>query len=128
MAERASPYAPHSRRYQGGCQCGSVLYEATVDLSGTRTHGPSVWEREVAPGSFKLLRGADSLHGYQFTESGNHHFYCARCGTRAYSQLHSPQRGELYTIDLQSLHTASALTRVLDTHAIPLAGHRGQAS
>lgn len=104
MAERAQPFFSRTRRYRGGCQCGSVEYEANLDLIDTRAYAPSVWEREVAPGSFKLLRGADSLRGYQFSESGVHHFYCACCGTRAYSHLRSSQRGELYTVDLQSLH------------------------
>lgn len=99
------------RRYRGGCQCGCVVYEASLDLAGACAGSPSVWERKVRPGSFKLLRGEDALRGLEFSESGIHHFFCERCGTRAFSHVDSPDHGEFHTVDLKCLHVVGELPR-----------------
>jgi hypothetical protein len=108
MRETAQPLfaTNRPRRYRGGCQCGSVVFEASLDLNTTHERAPSVWERKAL--SFKLLRGEEVLRGYQFSEAGVHHFYCECCGTRAYSHVASPQCGDFYSVDLKSLHVASA--------------------
>jgi hypothetical protein len=98
-----------TRRYRGGCQCGSVVYEVSLDFAGACAAAPSVWERVVRPGTFKLLRGEDSLRGLEFSASGVHHFFCEGCGTRAFSHVDSPDCGEFHTVDLKCLHVAGEL-------------------
>jgi hypothetical protein len=104
MLETAQPLfaSSQTRRYRGGCQCGCVVYEASLDLARAHDAAPSVWERRVR--SFKLVRGEDMLRGYQFSDAGVHHFYCDRCGARAFSHVSSPQCGDFYSVDLKSLH------------------------
>jgi hypothetical protein len=104
MLETAQPLFASSRlrRYRGGCQCGCVVYEASLDLTSDHEPAPSVWERRAR--SFKLVRGEDVLRGYQFSDDGVHHFYCERCGSRAFSHVSTQQCGEFYSLDLKSLH------------------------
>jgi hypothetical protein len=91
-----------ARRYRGGCQCGCVVYEASLDLASAHEAAPSVWERQAR--SFKVVRGEEMLRGYQFSAAGVHHFYCERCGSRAFSHVSSLPCGEFYSVDLKSLH------------------------
>lgn len=98
-----------TRRYRGGCSCGSVIYEVMLDLVGTCPNAPSVWERRAQ--TLSLLCGEDALSGYQFSEAGVHHFFCEHCGTRAYSQFRFDDI-QFYTLDLKCLHVTAALADV----------------
>jgi hypothetical protein len=107
MRETAQPLfaMPRTRRYRGGCQCGCVVYEASLDLTSAHASAPSVWERRTR--GFELLRGEAALRGYEFANAGVHHFFCEHCGTRAFSHVASPACGDFYTVDLKSLHVAA---------------------
>jgi hypothetical protein len=107
---RVSPIVGPSaltRRYRGGCLCGCVVYEVSLDLTRAHAAAPSVWERPVAPAAFKLLRGEEMLRGYQFSDAGVHHFFCDRCGVRSFSHHDSPTCGEFYSVDLKCLHVGA---------------------
>ncbi len=104
MLETTQPLfaASQTRRYRGGCQCGSVVYEADLDLTVTCPQAPSVWERRAR--AFKIVCGEELLLGYQFSEASCHHFYCESCGARAFSHVSLAEHGDFYTVDVKSLH------------------------
>jgi hypothetical protein len=94
-----------ARRCRGGCPCGTVLWEAELDLRASPAHESSVWQRTVAARAFRLLRGGESLRGYQYFDHSAHHFFCVRCGVHAYSHR-LDERSEMpaaYTVDLRCL-------------------------
>ncbi|MET0287172.1 MAG: hypothetical protein ABW352_21995 [Polyangiales bacterium] len=120
MRETAKPLftTTQTRRYRGGCQCGCVVYEASLDLASAHASAPSVWERRTR--GFKLLRGEAELRGYEFATADLHHFFCERCGTRAFSHVTSPACGDFYTVDLKSLHvsTGTPTSEPSDAHEL----------
>lgn len=88
------------KTYHGSCHCGTVRYEADIDLAaGTGKCNCSIctkirnWAVTLKPTAFRLLAGDAALSGYQFaTKSGNYHF-CSRCGTQVFSKAHVPELG-----------------------------------
>jgi hypothetical protein len=91
-------------RYLGGCDCGSVRYEVELTLRERDPRTRSVWEHSVPPRRFRLLRGHESLIGYQFADENVHHFFCTRCQGRAFSHCAPEQSESYYTIDLKAFY------------------------
>ena len=106
VGKRAS--GPSARVYRGGCDCGAVLYEIELDLATPPECASSVWERAVGPGSFRLLKGDESLSGYEFFADSVHHFFCERCGVRTFSHHAAAPHGDFYSIDVKCLHAGRA--------------------
>ena len=97
-----------SRLYRGGCQCGAVHYEVRLDLGRPGDASGSVWEHRVEPRHFRLLIGDESVSGYQFFAETVHHFFCVRCGVRAFSHHMDDPRGDAYSVDIRTLHSRHA--------------------
>lgn len=78
------------RTYHGSCHCGTVTFEADIDLDqGTgKCNCTFCWKQRMwnagplRPGDFRLLTGQDALADYG--KSGDwgetHHRFCSRCG------------------------------------------------
>jgi hypothetical protein len=81
-----------AKTYAGGCHCGRVRYEVTLDLAEPAiTCNCSMCGRSgtllrfVPASAFKLLSGADVLTDYRFnTHVINHHF-CSVCGIKSFA-------------------------------------------
>jgi hypothetical protein len=77
-------------RYRGGCHCGAVAFEVEGELSEAIECNCSICTRKaylhwiVAPQSFRLLAGAQSLATYTFNTGAARHFFCTRCGVAPY--------------------------------------------
>lgn len=88
MAEQAAT----SGRYQGGCHCGAVRFEATVDLGQTVTCNCSRcsklgWIMTFAPeAQFALHSGEDKLTEYLFNRHVIHHQFCRICGIEPFAR------------------------------------------
>ena len=89
------------KTHSGSCHCGAVRFEADVDIAeGTIKCNCSSCAKArswliVAPaGRYRVVAGAESQAGYQWTPSGRsgptiQFFFCKVCGIR------TPGRGEM---------------------------------
>jgi len=80
-------------QHKGGCQCGKVRYEVTVDLENpVIACNCSMCGRSgtlltfVPPDQFKLLSGEDNLTDYQFGKKMIHHLFCKTCGIKSFAR------------------------------------------
>jgi hypothetical protein len=78
--------------YQGSCHCGTVRFQADIDLAeGTVKCNCSMcrkgrnWLAAVGPDDFRLLAGESELSEYQFGRKAISHRFCRRCGLRPFS-------------------------------------------
>lgn len=83
--------------YTGGCHCGAVRYEASVDLSqGTIRCNCSIcrksraWLVATSPADFRLLSGDGDLISYRFAAERIEHLFCRRCGIKSFGRARTP--------------------------------------
>ncbi len=105
-----------TKTYQGSCHCGSLRFEADLDLAeGTGKCNCSYcwkvrnWSIGIKPDAFRLLSGKENAHEYGFREdSVNHHVFCNRCGVRIYTYGYVEQVGGDYvSVALSTLDNLS---------------------
>ena len=102
------------KTYHGSCHCGTVRFEADIDLSlGTLRCNCSIcrkarfWPAIVKPEKFRLLGGQDELIAYQFATWRDEHFFCRHCGIRSFGTGQSPRWGKFYGVNVTCLDDAS---------------------
>jgi len=85
--------------YAGGCQCGKVRYEVSLELGEVIACNCSRCGRlgsllAFAPAeNFKLLSGEDVLTEYKFNKHVIHHLFCATCGIESFARGKRPSDG-----------------------------------
>ena len=96
--------------YAGGCHCGAVRYEVSVDLEqpviacNCSMCGRSGTYLTFAPATqFKLLSGEGVLTDYQFNKHVIHHLFCSRCGIKSFARGVGRDGSEMVAINARCL-------------------------
>lgn len=104
-----TPGMSESKR-AGGCHCGSVRYEVTIDLDKpVNTCNCSMCQRAgtmlsfVSADAFQLLSGEDSLTEYRFNKKIIAHLFCNRCGIKAFARGKKTDGSEMIAINVRCL-------------------------
>jgi hypothetical protein len=99
-----------AKTHSGGCHCGRVRYEVTLDLSEPAiTCNCSMCGRSgtmlrfVPAGSFKLLSGTDVLTGYRFNHKVINHQFCSVCGIKSFASGIGKDGAETRAINVRCL-------------------------
>jgi len=82
-----------AKTHSGGCHCGKVRYEVTLDLEkpviscNCSICGRSGTLLTFVPASeFRLLSGEGVLTDYQFNNHVIHHVFCSVCGVKSFAR------------------------------------------
>jgi hypothetical protein len=103
-----------AQKYAGGCQCGAVRYEVSVDLDSTITCNCSRCGRlgsilTFAPKeSFTLLAGEGAMTDYQFNRHVIHHLFCTTCGIQSFARGTGPNGAEIIAVNVRCLDGVDA--------------------
>lgn len=109
------------KTYPGSCHCGAVRFEADLDLTQpTYRCNCSIcrrnrfWAAVATPEHFRLLAGKDELTEYLFNARRNQHFFCRRCGVRAFGVGNDTPVGKMYGVNIGCLEGVSeeALSKI----------------
>lgn len=103
------------RTYEGSCHCGSVRFEADLDLTKTSYRCNCSYCRKVrnwvtpsTPAQFRLMSGEHSITHYQMPDTGvGHYGFCSHCGVRLYTKGNHHRLGEFLNLFVVTLDTAS---------------------
>ncbi|MEQ1537265.1 MAG: GFA family protein [Burkholderiaceae bacterium] len=102
------------KTYQGSCHCGTVKFEADLDLTqNTYRCNCSIcrrtrfWPAVAMPDDFRLLAGEGELTQYLFNTKKNHHYFCKHCGVRAFGVGNETPMGKMYGVNLMCLDDAT---------------------
>ena len=97
------------KTYTGGCQCGKVRYEVSLELGEVIACNCSRCGRlgsllAFAPAqNFKLISGEGAMTEYQFNKHVIHHLFCATCGIQSFARGTAERRSEMVAINVRCL-------------------------
>jgi hypothetical protein len=97
------------KTYSGGCHCGKVRYEVTMEMGTVLSCNCSICQKKgyllafVPAEQFKLLSGGDALTDYQFNKHNVHHLFCSTCGIQSFSHGKRADGTPMYSINVRCL-------------------------
>ena len=102
------------KTYHGSCHCGAVTFEADLDLTETSyrcncsiCRRTRFWPAVAKEGQFRLLSGEAELTQYLFNTRKNQHYFCRRCGVRAFGVGTETPVGKMVGVNLGCLTDVS---------------------
>ena len=109
--------------HSGGCHCGKVRFEVTLDLGEPAiTCNCSMCGRSgtmlrfVPAEQFKLLSGQDVLTDYRFNSKVINHQFCSVCGIKSFAGGVAPNGAETRAINVRCLDDVDVST--IKTHQV----------
>ncbi len=98
------------KTYQGSCHCGTVRFEADLDLTASTyrcncsiCRRNRFWVAVARPDGFRLLAGEHEMTEYLFNTRKNQHFFCKHCGVRAFGVGNETPIGKMYGVNVGCL-------------------------
>ena len=117
-----------AKTYSGGCQCGKVRYEVSLDLNALVLScncsrcGRLGSLLAFAPAqNFKLVKGEGATTEFQFNKHVIHHLFCSTCGIQSYSRGKGPNGAEMVAINARCLDD-------VDIDSLPVKKFNGKAA
>ncbi|MGQ0429998.1 MAG: GFA family protein [Gammaproteobacteria bacterium] len=102
------------KTYRGSCHCGAIRFEADLDLeSGSFRCNCSIcrrtrfWVAVAKPEGLRLLAGDGEMTEYRFNTRKNQHFFCRRCGVRAFGVGNDTPNGRMCGVNIGCLEGVS---------------------
>ena len=102
------------KTYRGSCHCGTVKFEADLDLTESSyrcncsiCRRTRFWPAVVKPEGFRLLSGESELTQYLFNTKKNQHYFCRVCGVRPFGIGTETPIGVMYGVNLGCLEDVS---------------------
>lgn len=95
--------------YKGGCHCGKVRFEASVDLARVLSCNCSFCSKLgsllsfTTPEHFTLESGEDALTEYRFNTRNIRHLFCKDCGIESFARGTMPDGTEAVAINVRCL-------------------------
>lgn len=95
--------------YKGGCQCGKVRYDVTIDLAQTMTCNCSRCGKLgsilafTPTKNFTLRSGERDLTEFQFNKHAIHHVFCSTCGIQSFARGIAPDGVEMVAVNARCL-------------------------
>jgi hypothetical protein len=95
------------REVAGGCHCGAVRFEATVDTSSGLECNCSYCSKSAplltftGADAFRQTAGADAMTDYRFYKQAIAHLFCATCGISAFGRGETPDGQQMVAINLR---------------------------
>ncbi|MET0431366.1 MAG: GFA family protein [Hyphomicrobium sp.] len=110
-----------TKKWTGGCHCGSVRFETEMALEGLKICNCSFCQKRgaimgfVPESAFHLLSEPDEQGEYQFNKKTLHHMFCPTCGIGSYSYGSAPNGTGMVAVNVRCLDgvDAAALTPTL---------------
>jgi len=103
-----------AKTYAGGCHCGNVRYDVTMELGEVMQCNCSICSKTgallaFAPAAqFQLRSGEGRLSDYQFGKKRIHHLFCPTCGIRSFARGTGPDGKEMAAINVRCLDGVDA--------------------
>ena len=98
-----------AQAHTGGCHCGRVRYEVTIDPEQAIACNCSIcskqglWLAFAEPPQFKLVSGLDALNDYQFNKHVISHLFCRSCGVESFAKGKTKEGRDMFAINVRCL-------------------------
>lgn len=97
-------------KQSGGCHCGNVRFEVTVDLTKpVMACNCSICSKKghlltfVDESQFHLIKGDDHLSDYLFNKKKIHHLFCRTCGVGSFAKGTKPSGEKMIAINARCI-------------------------
>jgi hypothetical protein len=106
----AETTAPAAQKHTGGCHCGAVRFEVTIDATSGGRCNCSICTKVgstggmVKPAAFTLLAGQSELSEYVWGSRVGTRYFCKHCGIHCFGRGHLEVLGGDYvSVSLNTL-------------------------